>query len=87
MPQSKSAWKRLRQNEVQRNRNRTIKSSIRTRTNAFQDRISGGEKEAATAELKNVTSLLDKATIRGVIKKNYASRKKSQLSRALNSIS
>jgi len=86
MPQSKSAAKRLRQAEVRRQRNRSVKSALKTSNRAFLDRIKSGEKENATNELNNVYSALDKATARGVIKKNSASRKKSQLACKLNSI-
>ncbi len=86
MPQSKSAAKRLRQDEVRRQRNRSVKSALKTRNRVFLDQINGGDKDNATIELKNVYSSLDRATARGVIKKNTAARKKSQLARKLNSI-
>ena len=86
MPQSKSAAKRLRQDEVRRQRNRSVKSALKTRNRIFLDQINGGEKENAIIELNKVYSSLDKATARGVIKKNTASRKKAQLARKLNSI-
>jgi small subunit ribosomal protein S20 len=86
MPQSKSAAKRLRQDEVRRQRNRSVKSTLKTQNRTFLDQINGGEKENATIELNKVYSSLDKATVRGVIKKNTAARKKSQLARKLNSI-
>ncbi len=86
MPQSKSAAKRLRQDEIRRQRNRSVKSALKTRNRIFLDQINGGEKENAIIELNKVYSSLDKATARGVIKKNTAARKKSQLARKLNSI-
>jgi len=86
MPQSKSAAKRLRQDEVRRKRNRSVRSALKTSNRSFLDRINGGEKDNAIVELNKVYSSLDKATVRGVIKKNTASRKKSQLARKLNSI-
>jgi len=86
MPQSKSAAKRLRQDEIRRQRNRSVKSALKTCNHSFLDRINSGEKDNAISELNNVYSALDKATARGVIKKNSASRKKSQLARKLNSI-
>ncbi len=86
MPQSNSAAKRLRQDEIRRQRNRSVKSALKTRNRIFLDQINGGEKENAIIELNKVYSSLDKATARGVIKKNTASRKKAQLARKLNSI-
>lgn len=86
MPQSKSAAKRLRQDEIRRKRNRSVKSALKTRNRTILDQINSGEKENAIIELNEVYSSLDKATARGVIKKNTAARKKSQLARKLNSI-
>ena len=86
MPQSKSAAKRLRQDEVRRQRNRSVKSTLKTQNRTLLDQINGGEKENAIIELNKVYSSLDKATASGVIKKNTAARKKSQLARKLNSI-
>ena len=42
------------------------------------------DKEAAAAALLNATSVIDKATTKGVYHKNYASRKVSRLSKAVN---
>jgi small subunit ribosomal protein S20 len=86
MPQSKSAAKRLRQDEIRRQRNRSVKSALKTNNRSFLDHINGGDKDNATIELNKVYSSLDKATVNGVIKKNTAARKKSQLARKLNSI-
>ena len=86
MPQSKSAAKRLRQNEARRSRNRAVRSALKTRTRAFEAQLAGGDKDNARAKLKKVSSLLDRATARGVVKKNYAARKKSRLARKLNSL-
>ena len=84
MPQSKSAAKRLRQNDVRRRRNRAIRSTLRSRIHVVEEQVAGEENENARTELKKAYSLLDRATARGVVKKNYSSRKKSQLARKLN---
>ncbi|MFH1037897.1 MAG: 30S ribosomal protein S20 [PVC group bacterium] len=86
MPQSKSAAKRLRQNAARRTRNRARRSVLKTQTRVFQARAAGGDKETALRELKKAASLLDRAAGRGVVKKNYAARNKSQLARAFNSM-
>lgn len=87
MPQSKSAAKRLHQNDLRRSRNRALRSTLRSRIHVFEERVAGEDHENARTELKKAYSLLDRAIARGVVKKNYASRKKSQLARRLNSIS
>ena len=86
MPQSKSADKRLRQNIVRRKRNRAVRSALKTSGRIFQERLDSGDQEKAQVELRKAYSLLDRAVIKGVVKKNYAAQKKSQLSRKLNSI-
>lgn len=86
MPQSKSADKRLRQNIVHRKRNRAVRSVLKTSGCIFQERLDSGDQEKAQAELRKAYSLLDRAVMKSVVKKNYAARKKSQLSRNLNSI-
>lgn len=86
MPQSKSAAKRLRQDEIRRKRNRSIRAALKTRNRSFMDNVINGKKDNAIIELNNAYSLLDRAAARGVIKKNTASRKKSKLAKKLNSI-
>ena len=86
MPQSKSASKRLRQNVIRRSRNRAVRSTLKNRIHLFEERVAGEDNENARTELKKAYSLLDRAAARGVVKKNYSSRKKSQLARRLNSI-
>jgi len=86
MPQSKSAAKRLRQDAIRRQRNRSVKSTLKTQNRSFLDKINNGEKDSALTELNKVYSSLDKATAQGVIKKNTAARKKAQSARKLNSM-
>jgi len=69
MPQSKSAAKRLRQDEIRRQQNRSVKSALKTSNRSFLDQINGGDKDNATIELNKVYSSLDKATVSGVIKR------------------
>ncbi len=78
MPNIKSAEKRLRQSRVRRDRNRAVRSEIRTRTKAL---LSSQDAEAAAEQLRAVTSLLDRAARKGVIAPNAASRRKARLAR------
>ncbi len=86
MPQSKSAAKRLRQNVTRRSRNRAARAILKTQARVFRTKITASDKEKALAELKKSYSLLDRAATRGLVKKNYAARKKTQLARSYNSI-
>jgi small subunit ribosomal protein S20 len=72
----KSQIKRNKQNEVARERNKAVKSEIRTRTkNAVAAAGTDNEETALRAAVKRI----DKAAAKGVIHKNQAANKKSGL--------
>lgn len=81
MPHTSSAKKRLRQNAKRRLRNRAVKKSIKGQIRKFQDAAKQGGGEQLQTELIQAVKQLDKAAARGVIHKNTAARKKSQLVR------
>ena len=74
----KSAKKRILVNNKRAERNKAIKSKVKT---AIKKVI-----EAAEAALKNATIEIDKAATKGVYHKKNASRKVSRLSKAVNTI-
>jgi small subunit ribosomal protein S20 len=76
---TKSAIKRMRQNERRRLRNRTIRSQVRTAVKTART-TAGGELQTAIAD---AIRALDKAVTKGVIHRNTAARKKSSLARRL----
>jgi small subunit ribosomal protein S20 len=76
---TKSAIKRMRQNERRRLRNRTVRSKVRTALKVART-IQGPERPATIAE---AIRTLDKAVTKGVIHRNTAARKKSALARRL----
>ncbi len=84
MPHTKSAWKRLRQNEKRRRRNRDWVKQIKKQNKAVAAALTAGDATKAATELVTATKKLDKAAARGVIHKNKASRLKSKLARRLN---
>jgi len=72
----KSAMKRALTSEKRRERNKAVKSSLRTTVRKFN--------EAATPESLSIAfAALDKAATKGVIHKNTAARKKARLSKKL----
>ncbi|MCC5951927.1 MAG: 30S ribosomal protein S20 [Acidimicrobiia bacterium] len=78
MANIKSQIKRNRQNEKRRQRNRTVRSELRTRTKAAEAAIAEGADathDAVVAAVKRI----DKAASKGVIHKNQAARRKSRL--------
>ena len=85
MPQSKSSAKRLRQNKKRRERNHARRSTLKTSIRVFQEKLAQEDREAARNALQQVYAQLDKAVSKRIIKKNHAARKKSRLTRKLNS--
>ncbi|TVQ67060.1 MAG: 30S ribosomal protein S20 [Balneolaceae bacterium] len=83
MPQHKSAIKRVRQNKKRRDRNRINRSRMRTATKKV---FSETEKANAELLLKDAVSLIDKLSAKGIIHKNTAGRKKSQLTTYVNNL-
>lgn len=76
MPNTKSAIKRLRQSERRRQRNKAVRSRLRT---AIKRVRSATEPEPATEAYRDAVKLLDRAANRGLIHKNNAARSKSRL--------
>ncbi len=83
----KSVIKRARQNEVRRERNNAVRSSLRTSIRKVLRAIESGDVEVAKTELPQAVRALDKASSKGVIHRNQASRKISRLTRRVNSLS
>lgn len=81
MANIKSQKKRNKQNVVARDRNRAVKSELRTRTKNAEAAV-GTESEETS--LRAAIKRIDKAAARGVIHKNQAANKKSGLMRRVN---
>jgi small subunit ribosomal protein S20 len=80
MPQIKSAKKRLRQNILRRERNRSAKRALRTQCRKVTDAIGTGDVAKAEAELRVAAQKLDRAASHKIIHRNAAARTKSRLS-------
>jgi small subunit ribosomal protein S20 len=76
---TKSAIKRIRQNERRRLRNRAMRSKIRGTVKAAR----AAEGTARASVVLEAIRLLDKAVSKGVLHRNTAARKKSALARRL----
>ena len=83
MATHKSAKKRIRTIERKRIINQRGTSQIKTTVKKV---LSTTNKDEAEKLYKEAVSVLDKGTTKGLIKKNNASRKKSQLTKHLNSL-
>ena len=79
MPTTKSAEKRLRQNIAHRERNRTVKSSVKTQVRKVREAADAGDVQKAEAEYRDAAKKLDRAGARGIVHPNKAARTKSRL--------
>ncbi len=86
MPNIKSAKKRVLVNEKKNMQNKMIVSEIRTAIKKFNASVVAADVASATTLLRATVSLIDSATSKGVYHKSYASRKQSQLYKALNTL-
>ena len=84
MANIKSAKKRVEVSKVRAEKNKSVKSGVKTAVKKVYAAIDANDKEAAKAALLAATSTIDKATSKGVYHKNYASRKISRLNLAVN---
>lgn len=80
----KSAKKRVLVSATKAERNKEIKSGVKTAVKKVDAAIAANNKEEALSELTNATSVIEKAASKGVLHKNTASRKVSRLSKAVN---
>lgn len=86
MANTKSALKRARQTVVRTQRNRLIKSNVRSSRKKVLAAITAGDAPAALEALKTYASAADKASRRNVIHKNAADRIKGALTRRIQAI-
>jgi small subunit ribosomal protein S20 len=77
----KSQIKRNKQNEKARQRNKAVKSSVKTSVRSLREATDVGNVEQATDALRAAYVKLDKAASKGVIHKNQAANRKSALAK------
>ena len=86
MANIQSQIKRNRQNEKARQRNKTVRSEIKTRAKSALDAAKAGDTTGATEALKMAQAKIDTAATRGVLHRKTAARRKSQLTKQVNSL-
>ena len=87
MPNIKSAKKRVIINQTKAARNKALKSSLKTSIKKFVVLAEEGKSEALNDAYQNAIVKIDQAVSKGILHKNSAARKKSQLTLRLNRIS
>lgn len=85
MANIKSQIKRIKQNDRRHERNKSVKSALKTAVRRFREAADAGDDNAA--ELARAASRkLDKAASAGVIHKNQAANKKSAIAKRAASL-
>lgn len=75
----KSQLKRIKTNKVATERNKAVKSDVRTAVRKFRELADAGKVDEAKDALKAASAKLDKAVSKGVLHKNNAANKKSAM--------
>ena len=86
MANIKSQLKRIKTNEKRTERNKAVKSELRTWIRKFRAAAESGDKAATQDALKVASTKLDKAVSKGVIHKNNAANKKSAMAKKAASL-
>jgi small subunit ribosomal protein S20 len=82
----KSQIKRNKQNEKAHQRNKAVKSELRTYVRKFREAAESGNVDEATAAMRAASRKLDKAVSKGVIHKNQAANRKSAIAQRLSEL-
>ena len=86
MPNIKSAIKRVSVIEKKTLQNNMVKSAYKTAVKTFEAAVAEGDKSKAEVAFKEAVKKVDQACTKGVIVKNTAARKKSNMAKKLNAI-
>ncbi|MBO6525012.1 MAG: 30S ribosomal protein S20 [Balneolaceae bacterium] len=83
MARNKSAIKRTRQNIKKNEHNKNRRSRMRTLVKKV---FTTSDKAQAETALKEAVSFIDRMSVKGVVHKNTAARKKAQLTKYVNNL-
>lgn len=86
MANIKSQIKRNKQNEKAHERNKAVKSAVKTAVTKFRTAAAAGNKDEAVLLGRQANKMLDKAASKGVIHKNQAANRKSAISKTAASL-
>jgi len=86
MANIKSQIKRNKQNERRAEKNKAVRTSLKTSTKKVRAAVADGDAEAAQLQSREAARALDKATSKGVVHRRTAARRKSRLAKAANTV-
>ena len=86
MANIKSAKKRILVNQTKYERNKSIKSAVKTALKKVEAAVAANDKAAADEALKAATKAITMAGSKGIYHKNNVARKVSRLTKLVNTI-
>ena len=86
MANIKSQIKRNKQNEKRAERNKAVRTALKTSTKKIRTAADAGDAEDAMARQRENARALDKAVAKGIVHKRTAARRKSRLAKAASSV-
>ena len=86
MANIKSQIKRNKQNEKAHERNKAVKTRLKSAVRKFREAVESGDADQAKLLAQDANRKLDKAASKGVIHKNQAANKKSAISKKAASL-
>ncbi|MCT1691305.1 MULTISPECIES: 30S ribosomal protein S20 [Brevibacterium] len=86
MANIKSQIKRNLTNEKARQRNRIVRTEVKTAVRAVREQVEAGNADEAKAAFQKASRKLDKAVSKGVLHRNNAANRKSKLAKKVNAL-
>ncbi|MEY4450894.1 MAG: hypothetical protein RLZZ380_15 [Actinomycetota bacterium] len=86
MANIKSQIKRIGTNAKAAERNKAVKSEVKTAIRAVREAATAGDKAAAETALRAAGRKIDKAVSKGVLHKNQAANRKSAIAKKVSSL-
>jgi small subunit ribosomal protein S20 len=86
MANIKSQIKRNKTNDRRAEKNKAVRTALKTSTKKVRTAAAEGDAQAAVERAREAARALDKAASKGVIHKRTAARRKSRLAKTANSV-
>ncbi|BDI23084.1 30S ribosomal protein S20 [Herbiconiux sp. L3-i23] len=86
MANIKSQIKRINTNKKAQERNKAVKSQLKTVIRSTREAVATGDKDKALKALTLASKRLDKAVSKGVIHKNQAANRKSAIAKQVSAL-
>jgi small subunit ribosomal protein S20 len=86
MANIKSQIKRNKQNAKRQDKNKAVRTALKTSTKKVRVAVAAGDADQASVSQRDAARALDKAVAKGIVHPRTAARRKSRLAKAANSV-